>query len=51
MKATAITLCFAAFLRADSLLALQLEDIRFVGQPYMELFLEHNKTDQFREGV
>jgi hypothetical protein len=51
MKATAITLCFAAFLRADNLLTLQLEDIRFVGQSHMELFLEHSKTNQYREGV
>jgi hypothetical protein len=51
MKATAITICFAAFLRADSLLTLQLEDIRFVGQSHMELFFEHNKIDQYREGA
>jgi hypothetical protein len=48
MKATAITLCFAAFLRADNLLSLQYEDIRFVGQSHMEIFLEQSKTDQYR---
>jgi hypothetical protein len=42
MKATAITVCFVAFLRADSLLSLQIEDIRFVGQSHMELFLERS---------
>jgi hypothetical protein len=51
MKATAITVCFVAFLRADSLLSLQMEDIRFVGQSHMELFLERSKTDQYREGA
>jgi hypothetical protein len=51
MKATAITVCFVAFLRADSLLSLQIENIRFVGQSHMELFLERSKTDQYREGA
>jgi hypothetical protein len=51
MKATVITTCFVAFLRADSLLTLQWEDVRFVGQSHMELFLERSKTDQYREGA
>lgn len=51
MKATAITTCFVAFLRADSLLTLQWKDVRFVGQSHMELFLERSKTDQYREGA
>jgi hypothetical protein len=46
IKAVATTVCFWA----DNLLTLQLEDIRFVGQSHMEIFLERSKTEQYREG-
>jgi hypothetical protein len=51
MMTTAVILCFAAFLRCDELLSLQWEQIRFVGQTHMELFIEHQKTDQYRAGT
>jgi hypothetical protein len=47
MMTTAVTLCFATFLRCDELLSLQWDQIRFVGQTHMELFIEHQKTDQY----
>jgi hypothetical protein len=51
MMLTAVTLCFTAFLRCDELLSLQWDQIRFVGQSHMELFIEHQKNDQYREGM
>lgn len=51
MMTTAVMLCFAAFLRCDKLLSLQWEQIRFVAQTHMELFIEHQKTDQYRTGT
>jgi hypothetical protein len=51
MMTTAVILCFAAFLRCDELLSLQWEQIRFVGQTHMGLFIEHQKTDQYRAGT
>jgi hypothetical protein len=51
MMLTAVTLCFTAFPRCDELLSLQWDQIRFVGQSHMELFIEHQKNDQYREGM
>lgn len=47
MMTTAVVLCYAAFLRCDELLSLQWDQICFVGQSHMELFIEHQKTDQY----
>jgi hypothetical protein len=51
MRTTAITLCFTAFIRCDELLNIQWNQIRFVGQSHMEIFLEKQKNDQYRVGM
>jgi hypothetical protein len=51
MRTTAITLCFAAFIRCDELLKIQWNQIRFVGQSHMEIFLEKQKNHQYRVGM
>ena len=51
MMVTAITVCFTGFLRCDELLSIQWEQIRFVKQTHMELFVEKQKNDQYRVGT
>jgi integrase len=49
MKLTAVTLCYAGFLRFSDLMMIQWQEIRFLSS-HMEIFLEKGKTDQYRSG-
>jgi hypothetical protein len=49
MRLSAVTLCFAGFLRFSDLMTVQWHEIRFFPS-HMELFLEKSKTDQYRDG-
>jgi hypothetical protein len=51
MMLTAVTLCFTAFLCCDELLSLLWDQIRFVSQSHMELFIEHQKNDEYGKGM